>query len=268
MPVITISRTLGSGGSEVGRLLARRLKYRYFDREELEGAARRRKYLRADVDVLDEKSVPLFESLFLDKPKEYLAFLHDAICDAAEEDNLVLVGRGGQAILRDLATAFHVRLDAPLDVRVSRVMERLNLDEAQARRRIKEEDNERARFVEQAFGVDWADPMHYHLVVNTGLMDLETAAKVILQGFRQIRWKERQEGAKGFLQKYRLVKAIRTELIRHPQITCPSCVDVQCDDQNVVTLRGRLTEPHEKAVIENVVRKVRGVARVVNELKP
>jgi len=268
MPVITISRTLGSGGSEVGRLLARRLRYRYFDREELEKVARRHKYLRADVDVLDEKSVPLFDSLFLDKPKEYLSFLHDAICDAAEEDNLVLVGRGGQAILRDLTTAFHVRLDAPLDIRVSRVMERLGLDEAQARKRIKDEDNERARFVEQAFGVDWADPTQYHIVVNTGLMDLETAAKVILRAFRQIPWGEKREGAKGFLQKYRLIKAIRTELIKHPRITSPSCVDVRCDDQGVVTLRGRLTEPHEKAVIENVVRKVRGVARVVNELRP
>lgn len=96
MPVITISRTLGSEGAAIGREVARRLRYRYFDRDELLKVAKERRYLRADLEVLDEKSLSLFDVLFRDRPKEFLSFLHDAICDVAEQDNAVILGRGGR----------------------------------------------------------------------------------------------------------------------------------------------------------------------------
>jgi cytidylate kinase len=268
MPVITISRTLGSGGATIGRNLAKRLKYQYFDQEELARIGRKNRYLRADLAVMDEQSVPLFDLLFRDKPREFLGFVHDAICDAADKDNVVIVGRGGQAILRDLATAFHVRVEAPLEARVRAVAERSGEPEAQARRRVKEVDGERGRFVQQAFGVDWADPLQYHLVINTGLMDVPTATKAILQSFRQIPWEERKGQAKGMLQRHRLGKSIRESLTKHPQITCPTCVDVRCEEGGLVTLTGRLTEPKEKSTIENAVRSVKGVTRIVNKLKP
>ncbi|MGQ9858707.1 MAG: cytidylate kinase family protein [Thermodesulfobacteriota bacterium] len=268
MPVITISRTLGSGGAAIGREVARRLRYRYFDRDELLKVAKERRYLRADLEVLDEKSLSLFDVLFRDRPKEFLSFLHDTICDVAEQDNAVILGRGGQAILRDLSTAFHVRVDAPLEMRVRVVAELFGETEAKARKRIHHVDTERGEFVRQAFGVDWADPLQYHLLINTGLVDSSTAVRILLQAFRQIRWEDRMQQARGVLQRYRLAKTIRESLIKHPEITCPSCVDVRCDDEGVVTLTGRLPEPREKAVIENAVRKVKGVKRIVNKLRP
>ena len=268
MPVITISRTTGSEGAAIGMALAKRLNYRYFDREELSKIARRHKYLRADLSVMDEKAVPLFDILFRDKPKEFISFLHDAICDVAEGDNVVILGRGGQAILRDLPTAFHVRVDAPKEVRAKRIMERLRISEATAMKWVRDADRERGLFVRQAFGVDWADPQNYHLVVNTGIVDVPTASRMVLQAFRQVPWKVKQLNAKGVLKRYRLAKAIRTALTRDPQITSPSSVDVQVDDQGAVSLMGRLPEPREKSLIENAVRKVKGVTRVVNKLRP
>ncbi len=268
MAVITISRTLGSNGAAIGKEVARRLKYRYFDREELLKLARQKSYLGAELEVLDEKALSLFDVLFRDRPKEFLGFLCEAICDAAEADNVVILGRGGQAILRDLSNCFHVRIDAPLELRVKTVMERYGESEKSARKRIQEVDGERAMFVKQAFGVDWADPLQYHLVLNTGAMDKATAVKMLLQAFRQIHWEQRAEQARGLLQRYRLAKAVRESLIKHPEITCPSCVDVRCDEQGVVTLSGRLLEPKDKALIENAVRRVKGVQRIVNKLRP
>jgi cytidylate kinase len=268
MPVITISRTAGSEGGAVGKELCRRLKYRYFDREELAKIARQHRYLRADLEVMDEKSLAFFDRFFRDKPKEYLSFLHAAIWDAAEEDNVVVLGRGGQAVLRDLPTAFHVRVDAPLEVRVQRTMERFGESENKARKRVREKDQERERFVQQAFGLAPSNPLLYHLLINTGKMDVPTSTKVVLHSFRQIGWQKRQGESKGIIQQIRLAKAIRGELVHNPHITCPGCVDVRCDEGGVVTLRGRLTEPSEKPLIENVVRAVRGVSRVVSELRP
>lgn len=268
MPVLTISRTLGSGGAQIGKEVAKRLKYRYFDRDELLKRAKEKNYLKAELETLDEKGIPLFDVLFRDRPKEFLSFLHEVICDEAEKDDVVILGRGSQAILRDLVTAFHVRIDAPMDVRVRAVMERFNQSEAQARRRIKEVDSERANFVRQAFGVDWADPLQYHLVLNTGLMDLQTATKALIQAFKQVNWEKKKQEAKGLLQRYRLTKAIRESLIRHPEISCPSAIDVRCEEDGVVILTGRLPEPKDKPLIENAVRMVKGVKRIVSRLRP
>jgi hypothetical protein len=155
-----------------------------------------------------------------------------------------------------------------VEARVARLEGKWGVSEAEARRRIRDVDAERGRFVRQAFGADWADPREYHLVINTGRVDVPTAAKMILAGFRQVDWRERTGEAKGVLQRFRLARAIRGSLIRHPEITCPTCVDVRVDAQGTVTLEGRLTEPRDKALIENAARKVKGVARVVNRLRP
>jgi hypothetical protein len=128
-------------------------------------------------------------------------------------------------------------------------------------------DEERGRFVRQAFGVEWSDPLEYHLVINTGRLDIPTAAKMILAGFRQVAWGERAGEAKGVLQRFRLARTIRGDLIRHPEITCPTCVDVKVDEAGVVSLEGRLTEPREKSLIENVARRAKGVTRVVNRMR-
>ena len=153
-------------------------------------------------------------------------------------------------------------------VRIKAVMERFGDSEAQARRRIKEVDQERGEFVRQAFGVDWADPLQYHLVLNTGLLDQGTAVKILLNSFKQIPWSEKKDEAKGLLQRYRLAKAIRESLIRHPEITCPSSVSVRCEENGVVVLEGKLLEPKDKPLIENTVRMVKGVRTIVNRLRP
>jgi cytidylate kinase len=267
MPVITISRTLESEGETIGEALADRLKYRFFGREELEKIARDRRYSRSEVDIMDEKSFPLWDVLFRDKPKAYLSFVHDTICDAADEGNIVILGRGGQAILRDLVTAFHIRVDAPLEVRIRRAMERYGESEGRARKRVKEADLERKRFVRQAFGIEWSDPAHYHLVVNTGKMNVPMATDYIFHGFIHIPWAGEETEAKDARKRYNLVRAIRNELIRHPGIRCPSWIDVRCDAQGLVTLTGYAPEPIDRDLVEITVRNVKGVERVINKLR-
>jgi cytidylate kinase len=266
MPVITISRTFGSEGATIGNLLAKKLEYRYFGREELEKTAVDGGYLRADVKYMDEKPFPLFNLLFTDQPKAYLSFIHDKICDMAEDDNVVIIGRGGKAILRDLPTAFHVKVDAPLEDRIPRIMARLGESEASVRKLIKRVDMERDSFVRQAFGIDPNDAFLYHMVINTGKMEVDDAVKVLYAAFKQMPWEKMRSAGRGFLKQYRTVKAIRNELIRHNRISCPSRIDVRIDNHGIVTLMGRLTYPDEKALIETTVRRVRGVKGVVNQL--
>ena len=76
--------------------------------------------------------------------------------ELAERGDVILVGRGGNCFLRDDPRAFHVRLIAPMPVRVRRVMEYRWVREAVAKKLIAESDDQRRSFYESYFGVDWS----------------------------------------------------------------------------------------------------------------
>ena len=88
--------------------------------------------------------------------------------ELAGRGDVILVGRGGSRLLRDDPRAFHVRLVAPMPVRVRRVMEYRWVRESVAKKLIAESDAQRRSFYESYFGVDWSSPLEYHLTVNSG----------------------------------------------------------------------------------------------------
>jgi len=88
--------------------------------------------------------------------------------ELAARGNVLLVGRGGNRFLRDHPAAFHVRLVAPMEIRLRRVMEHRWLREKQAGQLIAQSDAERRSFYENYFGADWTSPLEYHLTANSG----------------------------------------------------------------------------------------------------
>ena len=82
--------------------------------------------------------------------------------------NVILVGRGGSRILRDHPRAFHLRVIAPLPIRLRRVMEYRWVRENVAKKLIAESDAQRHSFYESYFGIDWANPLEYHITANSG----------------------------------------------------------------------------------------------------
>ena len=100
--------------------------------------------------------------------------------EAAREGG-VIVGRNGAFILADWPGALHVRLDGPLEQRIARAAQESGIDLEQAAQRQKREDQVRADMSIEFYGFDPRDVDRYHLVVNTGLIDLDTCADIIVQ---------------------------------------------------------------------------------------
>jgi cytidylate kinase len=96
-----------------------------------------------------------------------------------EKGNVVVVGRGGQVVLRDKPDVLHVRLVAPLEVRIRRHQIRAGLTVEAAREEVLERDRASAQFVKRYHGVDVADPTLYDLIINTGKLPWEGAADLI-----------------------------------------------------------------------------------------
>jgi cytidylate kinase len=167
--VLTLARELGAGDTGFAPTLADRLGLRALDRELLEQEAIRLGVSEAELEKIDEQPAGIFQRF---RPgslnQRYFEVLGKLMSEQAARGDVLLVGRGGSRFLRDYPGAFHVRLVAALPVRLRRVMEHRWFRQGPAQKLITESDAQRRRFYENYFGADWADPLEYHVTVNSG----------------------------------------------------------------------------------------------------
>jgi cytidylate kinase len=176
---------MGAGDTGFAPTLAERLGLHVYDRELLEQQAVRLGVTEKELETLDEQPAGIFQRF---RPGSLYQRYFDALGQLMNElpgrGDVLIVGRGGNRFLRDSPPAFHVRLVAPPAVRVRRIMEYRWLREAPARQLIAQSDARRSGFYQQYFGADRADPLEYHLTVNSGRLG-PTAVDLIAFAARQ-----------------------------------------------------------------------------------
>jgi cytidylate kinase len=184
--VLTLARELGAGDTGFAPTLGAKLGLRVWDRDLLEQEAVRLGVPESELERIDEQPAGIFERL---RPggisRRYFAALGQLVAELAGRGDVLLVGRGGSRFLREDPRAFHVRLVAPMPVRVRRVMEHRWVREGPARQLIAESDTQRRRFCESYFGADWADPLEYHVTVNSGRLG-PLAVDLVADGARRL----------------------------------------------------------------------------------
>jgi cytidylate kinase len=197
MSAITISRQYGSGGGEVAARLARRLGWQLIDHEIVAQVARQLGITEDEARVYDERSQSFIERALNAlqvampilppspmAPGQYELVYKEAVQQvvetAANTGHVVIVGRAGQAILADRRDVLHVRIVAPLPRRISYVARRENLSESEAQARVHLKDRDRVRYIQAHYGCDVNDPDLYDLVINTGVIDLDSAVDLVL----------------------------------------------------------------------------------------
>jgi cytidylate kinase len=203
MAVITISRELGGEGDKIADLLCQELGYCRVDKAMLthiaeeagvdakavlakERAVTRRPRLISDqMASLYGKDPNAFGEKAAMDDQIYARVVRETMERFAREGNAIIVGRGGQMVLRDWPTALHVRLYAPLEVRVQRLMQRFNISEPEAKRRIAGSDEQKRQYIRHMHkNANWRDLKYYHLAVNTGHISPEVAARIIVLAAR------------------------------------------------------------------------------------
>jgi cytidylate kinase len=207
MPIVTISRQFGAGGSSVAGIVAAELGAEVVDKKLIEEVAKRLSLRPSDVEAEEERPRSLLERLvrsfsslepglgagwtppypdpLFDPRKEIIHLTEQIIGEVADTGNVVIVGRGAGFVLHERPGVFRVFLRAPDGARVKTLMSRDGLGEAEARRKMHETDSNRAAYIKQLYGRDWCDPDEYDLVVNTGRVSYATAAQMILLGVRE-----------------------------------------------------------------------------------
>jgi cytidylate kinase len=198
MRAITISREYGSGGGEIATRLAGRLGWQLIDHEVIVQVAHELGVSEAEAEEHDErveglverilKGMQLFEPAALvsapilpvvTDSRSYQEALRRVVEATAATGHVVIVGRGSQVLLARRRDVLHARIVAPLDPRIAYVMVREGLDQAAARARIQLKDRDRVRYLQEVHNRNPHDADLYDIVVNTGVLDLESAVDLI-----------------------------------------------------------------------------------------
>ncbi len=185
MPVVTISRQLGSLGRTVGGLAAERLGYALVSRGLINEAAQRAGAPEAALSAIDELGL-LGVGASPKACQAYCRAVELVMKEWAAKGNVVIVGRAGQVILRDQPGVLHVRVVAPLEVRAERIARAHAISLESARAQIEASDKFRRHYLKRFYHVLWDDPDLYDLVVNTGRMTPAAAAEMIIEAVARV----------------------------------------------------------------------------------
>lgn len=200
MPVITISRMFGSGGSEVAARVASELGWTLLDNALVERVAARLGRTPVEVQAIEERVPSLAErladTLALGSPEivspalsaplppteeRLLEVTEHVINDAVARGPVVLVGRGAQSSLAQRSDALHVFCYAPKPALVNRVVEREGITPEAAARRVEETNKRREQYVRRYWHRSWLAPENYHLCVNTDWLGIDGTASLIVR---------------------------------------------------------------------------------------
>jgi osmotically-inducible protein OsmY len=182
------------------------------------------------------------------------------IYEFARNGNVVIVGRGGQVLLKDLPGVFNVRIMAPWDVRLERILPLEGGDEKKATRLLHRSDHDSAGFLRTFFDVNWESQDLYDLIINTAKLSVESGTNVII---KSISSPEIQEGGKEVeakLADLALTQKVEAILMRILEMGFGN-VTVKVKG-GVVSLNGHVTSNTLKENSLQAIAQVEGVNRV------
>lgn len=190
--VITISREFGSGGHEIGQLVARKLGISFYDKDLIKRTSEKSGFTEEYVSSHEQKLAnSLLHSLYEQNyayadekmpPADTLFLVQTKIIrEIAFEESCVIVGRCADFILKDHPLCFRIFIYASYDSRKKQIMQRLNVNTSDAEKMISEIDHERENYCRYYTGKHWREMNRYDLAVNSSLFDYQSIAQIIAE---------------------------------------------------------------------------------------
>ena len=189
--IITIERPYASGGSEIGKKLAKTLGYKLFDRNILVEAAKNLDVPQIYINNLEEtssggfifnlsrsskgneNSLPMAEKLFAEEKR--------IIEKAADEGGCVIVGRAAGYILKDRKDCLRVFVHADKEFRIQRAIEKEGLNRTDAENTIKKIDKRRKGFYNSVTEWKWGDPEFFEVCFDSSKLGIELCIKLLTE---------------------------------------------------------------------------------------
>jgi len=269
MAILTIARKYGSGGREIGKAIAHQLNYDYFDRGRILSDMRAEgKQWEERAKYFDENYPDLWERYDWTF-RGFVALNQSYFLSYASKDKAVIMGRGGNFLLKGIPFVLRVRIIAPLEKRIEKVMEKEGVNSENARWLIEKADHEMAGAIYLIYGRDWDNPEEYEMVFDTGIQTHDEIITTIKNGLLE---KEtlNTEKARRILQLRALAAKIKAEIITDPRYSI-SALDVEPKEEGLIEkgliLRGTTHNQKDIKLIEEIAKKLAGEVPIECELQ-
>jgi cytidylate kinase len=265
MPIIAITREMGSLGKDVARELGAELKLPVVYHEVIDHLADRMRVRKSHVIRLLDGSAGLLERLTADKTSLSIFTADEIVGIAAQGSGAVIRGWGATHLLREVPHAVCVRVCAPFETRKHRMMERLGSDDdAQVADEIRTNDEAHSAIMRRHFDLQWTDPEHYDLVLNTKRVSVEECVNEVLGLVRSPPFAE-TEGSRSKLGDLALAASVRAALRRAAETREAQVAVVS--ESGKITLSGAGSTDEMLAFVE-VAAAVPGVRDVAYRTNP
>ncbi len=189
--VITIGREFGSGGRELGRKLAEKLGWEFYDKEILTEIAKRTEFSENYIhQVVENSPHELFpitvahsfsyvDTYIISQKQAIFTEQEKVIKEMAEKSNCVIVGRCADYILKEY-NPLKIFVYADMQSKIKRCKDRgddvANLSDKKIKKHIKKIDKNRARYYSFYTGAEWGNKLEYDICVNSSNADIDKLA--------------------------------------------------------------------------------------------
>lgn len=190
--VVTVGCEYGSGGTEIGKLLAKAMGVEYYDRDLVDKVVDKIGVDKALVEEADNKNFVPF-GINTDLGMRYANLSNKVISTQFEvirklsQTSCVIIGRCSDYILKNREDVINVFIYAPLEARIATIMQKMRLPHGEAAELVHRYDRMLRRRYEYITGTDCGDRQNRHLLVDSSVLGLERTAKFI-QVFVEMRF--------------------------------------------------------------------------------
>ena len=179
MAIVTISRNSGTGARDIAMVVAKRLRYEFVSKDSIYKEIEEHGKEWLDWVARLDDHAPTLRERYDQSHAAYLALVEHCIYKHALENNVVILGRGGNYLLEKIPYSLRVRITASVEDRCRTLADRFGIDETAARKILKISDDERSGYIYRAYHRQWANPDDYDMTLNSGRIGFEELVELI-----------------------------------------------------------------------------------------
>lgn len=265
MPLIAMTREMGSLGKDVAAAIADKTGRRVVYQEIIDPIADKMRLRKSHVERFLDGRSGLWERLTTDKTSLAIFTAEETFRFLNEGGTAVIRGWGASHLLRGIPHVIRVRVCAPMQTRIERMMERLDTDKRETiENEIAMSEESHTAITRRNFGVNWRESEHYDLVLSTERLSVDECVDEVECAMRQRRFQETPESMRTVAD-VGLSWSIRSAL-RRDERTKDTNIEIECQEGET-RLLGLVATPEQVLAVEEVAAIVAGVKSIDNLLK-
>ena len=202
MAVITISKEFGTEPEKVASIAAKKLGYEYIGKKLTAEIAKDLHLSEAEVKTFKQASLSRIIR-FMDRytcslvqkvvdrehgcldDANYYETTKKLVLNLYEADNMIILGWGGQCLLRGKTNTLHVRLTKDENLKIEKIMNDYRINRPAAKKMIEKEEKDSSAYIKHYFDEDWNDAHLYDLIIDMGKNSVEQAAEIICKNIEE-----------------------------------------------------------------------------------